>query len=153
MVTAPELGHSAQDNFMLNIMASFAEFERELIAARISDSRAKLKSRQLRFAGGVPFGYESDRLTRQLVPNDEEASGREGGCFRGSSRRKKTVGDCGGSQLPRLSHEGDKRTPRWTVDRAADRGNTTQSGSHWDAAGWQRHSARAPRSDHQLRIV
>jgi site-specific DNA recombinase len=74
IVTAPELGHSAQDNFMLNIMASFAEFERELIAARISDSRAKLKSRELRFAGGAPFGYESNPLTRQLVPNDEEAA-------------------------------------------------------------------------------
>ena len=37
IVTAPELGLSAQDNFMLNIMASFAEFEREMIAARIAD--------------------------------------------------------------------------------------------------------------------
>lgn len=53
VVTAPELGHSAQDNFMLNIMASFAEFEREMIAARIADSRARLKVRRLRFAGGV----------------------------------------------------------------------------------------------------
>ncbi|MGJ5819316.1 recombinase family protein [Paludibaculum fermentans] len=44
IVTAPELGHSAQDNFMLNIMASFAEFERELISARIADSRARLKA-------------------------------------------------------------------------------------------------------------
>jgi site-specific DNA recombinase len=74
VVTAPELGHSAQGSFMLNIMASFAEFEREIIATRIAESRAKLKSRQLRFAGGVPFGYESDPLTRQLVPNDEEAA-------------------------------------------------------------------------------
>lgn len=73
VVTAPELGHSAQDHFMLNIMASFAEFERELIAARIADSRARLKARHLRFAGGVPFGYDSDRLTKQLVPNEEEA--------------------------------------------------------------------------------
>src|ERR1017187_4502820 len=32
IVTAPDLGDSAQDSFMLNIMASFAEFERELIA-------------------------------------------------------------------------------------------------------------------------
>lgn len=73
VVTAPELGHSAQDNFMLNIMASFAEFEREMIAARIADSRARLKAQHLRFAGGVPFGYDSDRLTKQLVPNEEEA--------------------------------------------------------------------------------
>jgi DNA invertase Pin-like site-specific DNA recombinase len=74
VVTAPELGHSAQDNFMLNIMASFAEFERELIAARIADSRARLKAHRLRFAGGIPFGYDSDRRTKQLVPNEEEAA-------------------------------------------------------------------------------
>ena len=74
VVTAPELGHSAQDNFMLNIMASFAEFERELIAARIADSRSRLKARHLRFAGGIPFGYDSDRRTKQLVPNTGEAA-------------------------------------------------------------------------------
>jgi DNA invertase Pin-like site-specific DNA recombinase len=28
VVTAPELDHSSQDTFMLNIPASFAEFER-----------------------------------------------------------------------------------------------------------------------------
>jgi site-specific DNA recombinase len=39
IVTAPELGVSAQDNFMLNILASFSEFEREIIAAPIADSR------------------------------------------------------------------------------------------------------------------
>lgn len=74
VVTAPELGHSAQDNFMLNIMASFAEFEREMIAARIADSRARLKARGLRFAGGVPFGYTSDSCTKQLVPNEKESA-------------------------------------------------------------------------------
>lgn len=31
IVTAPELGHAAQDHFLLKIMASFAEFEREMI--------------------------------------------------------------------------------------------------------------------------
>ena len=73
IVTAPELGVSAQDNFMLNIMASFSEFEREIIAARIADSRAQLKERHLRFAGAVPLGYDSDRRTKQLVPNPVEA--------------------------------------------------------------------------------
>jgi DNA invertase Pin-like site-specific DNA recombinase len=73
IVTAPELGHSAQDNFMLNILASFAEFEREIIAARIADSRAQLKERHLRFAGAVPLGYDSDRRTKKLVPNLMEA--------------------------------------------------------------------------------
>jgi len=59
---------------MLNIMASFAEFEREMIAARIADSRARLKARRLRFAGGVPFGCDSDERTKQLAPNDKEAA-------------------------------------------------------------------------------
>src|ERR1035437_5543902 len=73
IVTAPDLGDSAQDSFMLNILASFAEFEREIIAARIADSRAQLKERHLRFAGAVPLGYDSDRRTKQLVPNPLEA--------------------------------------------------------------------------------
>ena len=38
IVTALELGHSPQDNLMLNILASFAEFEREMIASRIAEA-------------------------------------------------------------------------------------------------------------------
>lgn len=74
IVTAPELGLSAQDNFMLNIMASFAEFEREIIATRIAESRERLKARHLRIGGGIPFGHDSNRRTRQLVPNEEETA-------------------------------------------------------------------------------
>ena len=74
VVIAPELGQSAQDNFMLNILASFAEFEREMIATRIAESRELLKARHLRIAGGVPFGYDADRRTKQLVPNEEESA-------------------------------------------------------------------------------
>jgi DNA invertase Pin-like site-specific DNA recombinase len=74
VVTAPELGYSAQDSFMLNILASFAEFEREMIAARIADTRERLKERHLRFAGGVPFGYDADRRSKQLAPNEEESA-------------------------------------------------------------------------------
>ncbi len=33
-----------------------------------------MKARHLRFAGGVPFGYDSNRRTRQLVPNEEETA-------------------------------------------------------------------------------
>ena len=42
IVTAPELGDAAGDNLMLNILASFAEFEREMIASRIAESRTRL---------------------------------------------------------------------------------------------------------------
>ena len=65
VVTAPDLGDSA--------VASFAEFKRRLIAARLSESRARLKARHLRFACGVPFGYDFNRRTRQLAPNEEES--------------------------------------------------------------------------------
>ena len=74
IVTAPELGHSAQDSFMLNILASFAEFEREMIASRIAESRARLKARGRRIAVAVPFGYESDPRTKQLAPNASEGA-------------------------------------------------------------------------------
>ena len=68
VATAPELGGSAQDGFMLNILASFAEFERELIAGRIAESRARLKARGLRVAGALPFGYDADPHSKQLIP-------------------------------------------------------------------------------------
>ena len=74
VVTAPELGGSAQDGFMLNILASFAEFERELIAGRIADSRARLKARGLRIAGALPFGYDADPRSKQLKPNTGESA-------------------------------------------------------------------------------
>jgi len=81
VVTAPELGYSAQDSFMLNILASFAEFEREMIAARIADTRARLKQRHLRFAGGEEAdrhrrGCKRPRLPDQSVcrtPEGEQA--------------------------------------------------------------------------------
>jgi site-specific DNA recombinase len=74
IVTAPEIGHTAQDNFMLNILASFAEFEREMIALRIAESRGRLKARGLRIAGAVPFGYEADPRTKQLISSANEAA-------------------------------------------------------------------------------
>ena len=67
MVTAPELGHSAQDNFMLNIMASFAEFERELIAARIADSP--------RPAEGAPPAFRGRHPVRLRLGSAYEAAG------------------------------------------------------------------------------
>jgi len=74
VVAAPELGGSAQDGFMLNILASFAEFERELIAGRIAESRARLKARGLRIAGALPFGYDAEPRPKQLKPNTSESA-------------------------------------------------------------------------------
>lgn len=73
VVTAPLLGVAALDQMMLNVLASFAEFEREMTAERIAETREYLKSHGRRVAGAVPFGYAADPRTKQLVVIPEEA--------------------------------------------------------------------------------
>jgi site-specific DNA recombinase len=73
IVTAQGLGEAALDKFMLSILASFAEFERDLAASRIAEARAHLKAHGRRIAGAVPYGYEADHHTKQLIVCDEEA--------------------------------------------------------------------------------
>ena len=72
VVAAPELGVAALDNLMLNVLASFAEFEREMTSSRIAEARAYLKANGRRIAGAVPFGYAADSRTKQLVVVPEE---------------------------------------------------------------------------------
>jgi len=67
IVAMPELGVSAHDTFMLNMLAAFAEFERDMIADRIRDTRVGLVAQGRRIAGVVPFGYSADVKTKQLV--------------------------------------------------------------------------------------
>ncbi|TNF24065.1 MAG: recombinase family protein [Deltaproteobacteria bacterium] len=56
-----------------NVVASFAEFERELVSERQRDARGRARARGLRTAGRVPLGYASDPNTKQLVINEREA--------------------------------------------------------------------------------
>jgi site-specific DNA recombinase len=67
IVATPELGVAAVDHLMLSILASFAEFERDMAASRIAEARAHLKSKGRRVAGAVPFGCSADPHTKQLV--------------------------------------------------------------------------------------
>jgi DNA invertase Pin-like site-specific DNA recombinase len=73
VVTAPLLGVAALDQMMLNVLASFAEFERDMTATRIAEAREYLKSHGRRVAGAVPFGYAADLRTKQLVVVPAEA--------------------------------------------------------------------------------
>jgi len=73
LVHQPELTSGPETRLIRHMLAAFAEFERELIAARIADARAYLKTHGRRLAGKVPFGYDADPATRQLVPNATEA--------------------------------------------------------------------------------
>ncbi|VWX59547.1 recombinase family protein [Sphingorhabdus sp. 109] len=55
----------------LNVLLSFAQFEREVTGERIRDKVAASKKKGMWMGGGVPFGY--DVVERQLVINQSEA--------------------------------------------------------------------------------
>ena len=73
VVVSPELGVSADHTFILNILASFAEFERQMICERFSETRSMLKHKGHRVAGIVPYGYIADPITKQLTVEPREA--------------------------------------------------------------------------------
>ncbi|TDH61580.1 recombinase family protein [Dankookia rubra] len=56
----------------LNILLSFAQFEREVIGERIRDKFAASRARGMWMGGKVPLGY--DVANRKLVPNEAEAA-------------------------------------------------------------------------------
>lgn len=57
----------------LNILMSFAEFERAIISERVRDKIAGAK-RKGKYTGGTPLlGYDPDPLTHKLIVNDDEA--------------------------------------------------------------------------------
>src|ERR1700760_1179741 len=59
----------------LNVLLSFAQFEREVTAERIRDKIAASKARGLWRGGILPLGYDAptDQVTRALVVNQAEA--------------------------------------------------------------------------------
>jgi site-specific DNA recombinase len=56
----------------LNVLLSFAQFEREVTGERIRDKIAASKKKGLWVGGVVPLGYEVN--DRKLIVNDEEAA-------------------------------------------------------------------------------
>lgn len=64
---------SSMGRLTLNILLSFAQFEREIIGERIRDKIAAAK-RKGKHTGGMPIlGYDIDRANRRIVVNPEEA--------------------------------------------------------------------------------
>ena len=64
---------SAFTEFVTNILATFGQFEREIIQERMQEARQFRASKGMRFAGRAPIGYISDPISKQLVVQDEEA--------------------------------------------------------------------------------
>ncbi len=58
---------------MLNILITFAQYEREIIAERIRDKIASSKQKGMNTGGIPPMGYESDPTTKKFYIVPEEA--------------------------------------------------------------------------------
>ena len=56
----------------LNVLLSFAQFEREVAAERIRDKIAASKRKGLWMGGNVPLGYEPDGRTLRINPDKAE---------------------------------------------------------------------------------
>ena len=56
----------------LNMLLSFAQFEREVTAERIRDKIAASKKKGLWMGGNVPLGYEPDGRTLKIKQTDAQ---------------------------------------------------------------------------------
>jgi site-specific DNA recombinase len=63
---------SSMGRLTLNVLLSFAQFEREVTGERIRDKVAASKARGMWMGGNIPLGY--DLADRQLVINPDEAA-------------------------------------------------------------------------------
>lgn len=57
----------------LNILLSFAQFEREIISERVKDKMGAARKKGKYIGGKTVLGYDVDRANRKLVINKEEA--------------------------------------------------------------------------------
>jgi DNA invertase Pin-like site-specific DNA recombinase len=62
---------TSMGRLMLNVLLSFAQFEREVIGERIRDKFAASRARGMWMGGKVPLGY--DVVARKLIVNEDEA--------------------------------------------------------------------------------
>jgi DNA invertase Pin-like site-specific DNA recombinase len=63
---------NSMGRLMLNVLLSFAQFEREVTGERIRDKIAASKRKGMWMGGVPPFGYDVDK--RQLLVNESEAA-------------------------------------------------------------------------------
>ena len=63
---------SSMGRLTLNILLSFAQFEREVTGERIRDKIALSKKKGMWMGGHVPLGY--DVVKRKLIPNESETN-------------------------------------------------------------------------------
>lgn len=121
-VNQPELTTGPESRFLRHMLAAFGQFEREMIATRIAESRVYLKKHGRRLAGPPPYGYDADPITKQLVPNVQEAR-RVRAIF-----KRAATGQKPSEIAERINHLGWR-----TKERQSRRSGNVIGGSKWTA--------------------
>ena len=65
--------NSSMGRLTLNILLSFAQFEREIISERTKDKMGAARKRGQWLGGRPPLGYDLDKENKRIVINEEEA--------------------------------------------------------------------------------
>ncbi len=66
--------NTSMGRLTLNILLSFAQFEREIISERTKDKMGAARRRGQWLGGRTPFGYRKDPETKKLIIDPEEAA-------------------------------------------------------------------------------
>jgi len=66
--------NSSMGRLTLNILLSFAQFEREIISERTRDKISASKKKGKWIGGCVPLGYDLNKETHKLIVNSKEAT-------------------------------------------------------------------------------
>lgn len=107
---------------MLNILMTFAQYEREVIGDRIRDKVAAAKRRG-KYCGGVPIlGYDIDRENKKLIVNHDEVP-----VVRHIFRRFSQLGSA--KKMAQELNEQGYRTKSWTTKKGRAR-----SGGEWNTS-------------------
>ena len=78
IVTAPGMGNAAMDKLMLNVLGSFAEFERDLAASRIAEAHRWRDSIRIFSLSPTPvrmFQWAAQGVTPRVIAFDANALG------------------------------------------------------------------------------
>ena len=65
--------NSSMGRLTLNVLLSFAQFEREIISERTKDKMGAARKRGQWLGGRPPLGYDLDKENKRIVVNEEEA--------------------------------------------------------------------------------
>ena len=105
---------TSMGKLVMNVLLSFAQFEREVTAERIRDKIAAEKRRG-RYLGGVPpLGYDVDRERKRLIVDPDEAE-----LVQLIFRRFSEIGSV--TALAQELNDNGHRTKSWTTKKGRDR--------------------------------